>query len=49
MERDLRNEFIETWDNLVPKVLDLAKDSEIAGLSQFLTAHGCGEVSDGKL
>ena len=45
MERELQEDFVETWYNLVPKIIGLAEDNEAA---EFLSAYTtCDEVSDG--
>ena len=48
-KEDLRSEYMEIWDSLVPKILDLAQSGDNTGLAQFLDAHTYNEVSDGKL
>lgn len=50
MERDnLEKEFAETWNKLIPKIVDLAKHNDSTALGQFLGTYECTEVSDGKL
>lgn len=47
-KQQLEEEIVHTWNSLVPRILNYAKDFETTGLSQFLAAYTQDEVSDGK-
>ncbi len=48
MNKTLDTDIATTWSNMVPKVLKLAKDTEVTGLQQFLETYTYDVVSDGK-
>lgn len=48
MNQTLDIDIATTWSNMVPKVLELAKDADVTGLQQFLDTYTYDVVSDGK-
>ena len=45
---DLKEEFVDTWDQLIPKVMDMCAKSDSQLLSNFLSTYTLDEVSDSK-
>lgn len=40
--------IMDSWNNFVPKILDMCTDSDSPGLQHFLDLYSLDEVSDGK-
>lgn len=51
LEKDInmKGEFLDVWEQQVPKVLDLCGNSESKRLNDFLATYTYDKVSDGKL
>ena len=48
MEKDMNEAIMDSWNNFVPKILDMCTDSDSPGLQHFLDLYSLDEVSDGK-
>lgn len=47
MDRDVGTQFLDVWAELVPKILEVAKDDESIGISTFFGTYSRDEISDG--
>ena len=48
MEKEITEEFLDTWSTMVPKILDISNDNDCLGLRDFLEVYLLDEISDGK-
>ena len=48
MEKEITEEFLDTWSTMVPKILDISNDNDCLGLRDFLEVYLPDEISDGK-